>query len=145
MHIERSIDIAAPPDLVWKVFSDVERWHEWTPSITSVTRLEQGAFGVGSRALVLQPKLRPATFEVTEFNAGRNFTWQTASGGVAAVAGHLVEPAAGGTKVTISLDFSGWPLLLLGWWVRRITNQYFVMETESLKRLCEQRVSAPAG
>ena len=137
MHIERSIDIAAPPERVWAVMSDVERWHEWTASITSVSRLDDGPFGVGSRALVVQPKLRPATFEVTEYNAGRNFTWKTATSGLTAVAGHVVEPQAGGTRATIALDFTGVPLLLLGWWVRRITNQYFTMETEGLKRRSE--------
>lgn len=137
MHIERSIDIAAPPERVWAVFVDVERWHEWTASITSVQRLDQGPFGVGSRVLVRQPQLRPATFEVIECTAGRHFTWQTTTGGVSAVAGHVVEPVAGSTHVTISLDFTGFPLLFLGWWVRRITNRYFTMETEGLKRVSE--------
>ena len=137
MHIERSIDIAAPPEHVWAIFSDVERWHEWTPSVTSVTMLDPGPLRLGSHARVIQPRLGPATFEVTEFNPGRNFTWKTASGGVTAIASHLVEPAPTGTRVTISLDFTGFPLLFLGWWVRRITNRYFTMETEGLKRRAE--------
>ncbi len=137
MYIERSIDIAAPPERVWAIFSDVERWHEWTASVTSVTRLDDGPFGVGSRARVVQPKINPAVFEVTEFNAGRNFVWTTTNGGVRAVANHRVEPAPGGTRVTISLDFAGFPLLFLGWWVRRLTNRYFTMETEGLKRVSE--------
>ena len=137
MHIERSVDISAPPGRVWAIFSDVEQWHEWTASITSVTRLDQGPFGIGSRALVRQPRLRPATFEVTEFTPGRSFTWESSSGGIKAIAGHVVEPANGATRVRISLDFRGFPLLFLGWWVRRITNRYFTMETEGLKHRSE--------
>jgi uncharacterized membrane protein len=137
VYLERSIEIAAPPDRVWTIFSDVERWHEWTASITSVTRLDDGPFGRGSRARVLQPQLRPAIFEVTEFNPGRNFTWETSNGGIKAVARHVVEPAPLGTRVTISIDFRGWPLIFLGWWIRRLTTRYFILETEGLKRRSE--------
>jgi uncharacterized membrane protein len=137
MYLERSIDIAAPPERVWAIFADVERWHEWTASITSVTRLDEGPFGVGSRARVLQPRIRPAMFEVTEFNPGRNFMWKTTNGGVSALANHLVESVPGGTRVTISIDFRGFPLIFLGWWVRRLTNKYFILETEGLKRASE--------
>lgn len=137
MYLERSIDIEASPGRVWEIMSDVERWHEWTASIQSVERLDSGPFGLGSRALVRQPQLRPAAFEVSEFNAGRNFVWTTRSGGLLAIADHRVEAIPGGTRATISLRFSGFPLLFLGWWVRRITERYFTMEAEGLKRRAE--------
>ncbi len=145
MRIERSIEIAAPPGVVWEVFSDVERWHEWTASITSVTRLDDGPFGLGSRARVLQPMIRPAVFEVTEFNPGRNFVWRTTNGGISAVANHVVEAAPGGTRVAVSLEFAGWPLVLFAPWIRWLTNRYFKMETEGLKKRSEERVGARTG
>lgn len=139
MYIERSIDIAAAPERVWTIFSDVERWHEWTASITSVTLLEDRPFGLGSHARVLQPLIRPAVFEVTEFNPGRNFTWTTTNGGIHAVASHVIAPIEGGTRATISLDFSGWPVLIFRPWLSWLTNRYFRMETEGLKRTSEAR------
>jgi uncharacterized membrane protein len=51
MDFDISVDIAAPPDVVWAVVSDAERWHEWTESVRSI-RL---------------------------FDAGRSFTWKTGS------------------------------------------------------------------
>ena len=65
-----SVDVQAPPSAVWAVMSDVERWHEWTASITSVTRLDPGPLAIGARAHVRQPKLRPADFIVTSDDLG---------------------------------------------------------------------------
>jgi uncharacterized protein YndB with AHSA1/START domain len=49
---EISVDIAAPPSRVWSVMSDIERWHEWTSTVTSITRLNDGPLRVGARARI---------------------------------------------------------------------------------------------
>jgi len=36
------VDIAAPPGGVWAVIADVERWPEWTPTVTRLQRLDRG-------------------------------------------------------------------------------------------------------
>ena len=60
-----SIDINAPAHRVYEVMSDIERWCEWTPSVTSIKRLDSGPFVVGSRAVIRQPKFPPALWTVT--------------------------------------------------------------------------------
>ena len=135
--VSRTIDIAAPPERVWEVMRDVERWHEWTASITSITRLDGRPFGMGSRVLIRQPKLPPNYSTVTEFDPPRSFTWVSRSPGVRAAARHVIEPAAAGSRVTLSIEFGGAPGPLVAWMVRGLTERYIDMEAEGLQRRSE--------
>ena len=63
----RTIDIAATPDAVWSVLGDVEKWPQWTPSILTVERLEQGAFAIGSTARVKPKGFPESLLTVTEY------------------------------------------------------------------------------
>ena len=40
------------------MLSDVERWSEWTSTVTPAKRLDDGPLGVGSQARIEQPKIR---------------------------------------------------------------------------------------
>jgi uncharacterized protein YndB with AHSA1/START domain len=135
-----SIDIDAPPAIVWGVMSDVERWHEWTASIASVRRLDQGPFDVGSRAHVRQPKLRGADFIVTDFVPQQEFTWVTDSPGVHATARHAVSPIPRGTRATLSVRFEGLLARPLAWMFGRLTNEYLALEAAGLKKRSELRI-----
>lgn len=132
-----SIDIQAPPDRVWAIMSDVRRWHEWTPSVTSIRRLDEGPLRVGSRAMVRQPKVPPALWRVTEIEEGRRFSWVTGTPIARATGRHSVEPTPGGSRATLALEYSG----LLGAFVARllddINRRYLTMEANGLKARSE--------
>jgi uncharacterized membrane protein len=134
---ETTIEIAAPPARVWAVMSDIGRWHEWTASITSVQRLDSGPLRVGSRARVKQPKLAASVFEVTSWNPERGFDWVTRSPGLQGLGRHLIEPTPGGSRVKLSVTFSGPLAGLIARFFGGLTTRYIGMEAEGLKRRAE--------
>jgi hypothetical protein len=136
-----TVDIAASPARVWAVMSDTARWHEWTPSITRITRLGDGPFAVGTRELVRQPKFPPALWTVRAVDAGRGFTWDSVGPGFRAIGHHYVEPAPAGSRVTLTLELTGPLGGLWGRMTRGITERYIAMEAAGLKA----RSEAPAG
>jgi uncharacterized membrane protein len=138
MNLSVTVDIQATTDLVWRVLCDVERWPDWTPSVTSIQRLSAGPLIVGSRARVRQPKLLPATWRVTELEQNRSFTWVAATPGTRMIAGHRVEPRAGGSRVTLSIVFGGIFGPLLGRLTRSLTERYIQMEANGLKARSEE-------
>jgi uncharacterized protein YndB with AHSA1/START domain len=132
-----TVDIAAPPDRVWQVMTDVELWPEWTESVQSVKRLDKGPLRVGSRARVKQPKFLPAVWEVTEIDPGRSFTWVTRSPGVVASGRHRVEPTAKGSRATLSVAYGGLLARLVTRLLAGITDRYLMYEAAGLKQRSE--------
>jgi polyketide cyclase/dehydrase/lipid transport protein len=45
---ERSVEVAAPPEAVWRVWSDPARWPEWNPDVVEMK--VDGPFATGSEA-----------------------------------------------------------------------------------------------
>jgi len=132
------VQIEAPPDVVWAVMRDVERWQDWTPTVTSVRLLDAGPLRVGTRAIVRQPKLPPAKWRVTELDeGGRNFTWVSWAPGVCVTAQHWVEASGTGSRATLSLRFSGVLAPLLARITRSLNYRYLALEAKGLKQRCE--------
>ena len=133
-----TVEIHAPPDKVWAVMRDVERWPQWTPTVTSVRRLDTGPLAVGSRALIRQPKLPPAKWQVTDFDdAGRGFTWINRAPGVLVTARHWVEASGPDSRATLSLRFSGFLASLVGRLTANLNERYLALEAQGLKTRSE--------
>ena len=141
-HIQTTIEIQAPPDRVWAPVRDIEHWSEWTPTIISIRSLDPGPLAVGSRAIVRQPKLLPARWQVTALEEGRSFSWITRNPGVSVTGHHSVEDAASGSRATLSLDFSGPLGPLCARLTRGLTERYLGMEAQGLKKRAEGDGSA---
>lgn len=133
------IEIIAPPFQVWETLIDVERWPGWTESVTSIERLDDGPLAVGSRARILQPKLIPAVWQVTELNERDHiFVWKTGKPGVKLTASHIVERTALGSRVTLKLTYGGLLGPFMAYQLKDLNWTYITMEAKGLKACCEK-------
>ena len=137
MRFSISVDVDAPVERVFAVMSDTDRWHEWTPSVTSIKRLDTGPFVVGSRAVIRQPKFPPALWQVTSIHPGRGFVWVSRAPGIRVLAHHFVEPRGEHARATLSLGFEGVLGPLFGRLTRTVNNRYLALEARGLKARSE--------
>jgi uncharacterized membrane protein len=139
VHFEDSIDIDAAPSVVWAVWSDVERWPDWTASVTSIQRLDDGPLRTGSAARIKQPRFPLLVWRVVAIDEGQSWTWETRSGGVRTAGSHRVEPLAdGSTRAVSAVDVGGPVGPLMGRLTAGITRRYLAMEAAGLKARCER-------
>jgi carbon monoxide dehydrogenase subunit G len=138
MEFSREFAVAAPADRVWAVMRDVERWHEWTASVTSVRIVGGGPLRVGSRAWVKQPKFPTAYWKVSELDdARRTFTWISRGPRMLVAARHGVDSQETGSRAYLTLRYDGLLGPLFGNLTRGITERYLDLEAEGLKRRSE--------
>ncbi len=135
---DASISIDAPGESVWRVLAAVVAWPGWLPTVNSVQPLDGSQLKVGFRFVVRQPRLRPATWTVTELEPLRRFVWQARSPGLLMVAEHTVEESPPGkSRVILRFSFDGFLGPLIGRLFRSVTERYLSQEVASLKRKVE--------
>ncbi|MFF5263385.1 SRPBCC family protein [Actinomadura viridis] len=137
MRFEISLDIDASPETVWAHLIDIEHWPESTASVTRVERLDDGPFGIGTRARMHQPRLPAAIWTVTGFEPGRSFTWESRTPGVVTTGGHFLDPRGDTVSLRLTLDQKGLAAPLASLLYGRLTRRYVTMEAEGLKRRSE--------
>lgn len=135
---ETSVTINAPAHLIWLHLTSVCAWPRWLPTVTSVTPLGVVELGEGLQYRVVQPKLRPSVWCVTEVSAGKSFTWITKSPGLIVTAEHMVSPTSATTStVFLRVSFHGLLSPLAFPLARRLTSEYIQQEGLALRNLVE--------
>ena len=138
MKLESVVHIDAPPNVVWTVTEDIERWPEWTPSVEAVSRIDKGQLDVGSTALLKLPGLPEATWTVTALSRGERFAWESRILGTRMIATHEMSSAKTGTQSVIRIEMSGLAALLLWPLMRFSARRLLEQENTGLKSQCEK-------
>jgi uncharacterized protein YndB with AHSA1/START domain len=138
MGFEVVIGINASEERVWAALIDVEDWPRWTPSMTSVTRIDSGGFGIGSQARIRQPKIGTMTWTVTELTPARSFVWEAKRPGLTLVAGHYVSSGDDGTvNLKLTVEQKGFVGRLLELLTEKSAKRAVKLEAEGHKRRAE--------
>ena len=136
--VERaSITIDAPIEVVWSVFTDVERWPTWASSFTSVELID-GPMRLGAKARIRQPKLPVVVWEVTKWEPGRSWTWTAMSPGARTEASHVLTRSGAGTLAEQAITPSGPLGRLAAFLLRSLTRRYLAIEAAGLKQRSEE-------
>jgi hypothetical protein len=139
------ITIDAPVSVVWSVYTDVDRWPEWTASVTAAHLEPDGPLTLGSRASIKQPRFPRLTWTVTDVEPQRSWRWANRSVGARTSADHVLTPIdEAHTGAELSIDQRGVIGRPIGWLVRPLTRRYLRMEAEGL-RARSQSVAAHGG
>jgi uncharacterized membrane protein len=137
MNIDITTDITAPAALVWATIADVERWPEWTASVTSVRRLDEGPLRGGSCAEIKQPGFPRVVWTVTDIVEGSTFTWEARSPGVHSVGTHTVTGDDDRASIRLGISQTGALAGLMRVLFGKRSTRYVQMEGAGIKSRCE--------
>jgi hypothetical protein len=134
MRIEHHLDIEAAPSIVFALNTDIERWPALTPTVTAVSRLDEGPLRAGSQALIKQPGQRATVWTVATLEPDHRFVWSAKSAGMRMVATHLVDPTPTGARNLLRIELAGPVARLLGPLLRRKLHTILKTENEGFRR-----------
>ncbi|MFI5780964.1 SRPBCC family protein [Nocardia sp. NPDC051570] len=101
--LEATIEIAAPPERVWAVLSDLKRMPEFSPSTVRMIPLGRPRAGTWTINLNRDGrKYYPTTSRIVRFEPDRAFTFRMIENGT--VWSYTLEPTSGGTRVVERRD-----------------------------------------
>ncbi len=137
MQIEHRTTVAAAPDVIYRIYEDVARWHTWDPD-TKQASLD-GPLRTGSKGKLTPTKGNTVPMLVTDVVANRSFTVESRIPLFRMRFEHELHPNAGGTEVIHRVTFSGLLSLLLGPMLSRQLNAGLPVTLSRLKALAESQ------
>lgn len=144
MEIDRSapaiatgeLDIAASPEVVWDVISNIEAWPSWNPDVKTATL--EGPLAVGS---VFRWRAGGVSLTSTlgAVDSPREFSWSGRAMGIRAIHTFRFEPSDGGTLARSEESWAGLVPTLLRGYSRRTLDRGIRSVLRLLKDEAERR------
>ena len=137
MRVQHALEIEASIERLWELTVAVEDWPTFTPTVSSVTRLDDGPLQVGSRARLKQPGQPARVWTVTELEPQRCFAWSTRLLGSTVTGIHELSAAGSHTKNSLIVEVTGWTSGLVGTLLRNSIAKAIAKENEGFKTAAE--------
>ena len=136
------VQVAADPDTVWRLLSDLEGWPRWKPDVRSVSL--RGPLAPGSEFVW---KAGPGTIRSTlrEVERPARIVWSGATLGIKAIDVFRLEPHDGGTLVTEEESWEGFVVTLFAGRLRRTLQSSIDKGLADLKSEAERRAAADSA
>jgi uncharacterized protein YndB with AHSA1/START domain len=101
-----SVETAAAPDKVWRIWSDMSTWGEWNPSVSTMEW--QGGFASGTTGVMNTRSGQHHKMQLVEVVPGRSFGLETAVvPGTRFRFNCRIEPVGGKTKLSQTVEVLG--------------------------------------
>ncbi|WP_055475706.1 SRPBCC family protein [Gordonia sp. HS-NH1] len=105
--IEESIDIAATPEQVWSVISDLKRMGEWSPQCKKMI-VRGGTVGLGTKTININrrgPLVWPTTAKVVRFTPNQELGFRVVENHT--IWSYTITPKDAGVTVTERREVNG--------------------------------------
>ena len=110
---EASLETAAAPSAVWRVWSDVNHWPEWNPDMKE-SRLD-GPLKLGATGMIDTRSGGRHDVVVTQYEEGRSFELEsTALPGTKMAIRATIAPSGSGSRITQGFEPRGFLAPLVG-------------------------------
>lgn len=137
MRQHHEVRIAACPDYVWAVLTDVARWPDWSCALREVVPYDGGPLVVGGRVRVRARNLPVREWCVRDVRAHRGFTWERVGVGSCATLDVGIAALAGGTSLELTAERSGWVAAIIDGVTAGTTAATLADLADGLRARCE--------
>ncbi len=134
--------VAAPPERVFALWTDLERMGEWVGGVTGVTDVSGPVDRAGTTYVVHFGPMKSPT-EILEVEPPRRFATKFGNWLLRGRSSAAFELEGGGTRVTQDFETVGWISAISAWVFSRGSYQgSFQGELEAFARIAEREAAA---
>ena len=136
MQVEHRIVVAGSPEIIFRIYEDVQHWHTWDPDTKQA--YFEGPFRVGSRGRITPPKGMAVPMLLTQVEPGKCFTVESKIPMFRMLFEHELVPVNDATEVIHRVSFSGFLSFVLGPLLCKQLNSGLPVTLRNLKALAER-------